>query len=292
MKKDDNTIIWFITQFKNNRISTHAAEVAFFIVVSFFPFLMFLITLLGYTPIQQSVLEQLIAELVPGTLSELVTGWLQESYNASGTLLSITIISTLWAGSKGVNSIAFELENIYGIKERRGFTVRRLHSVIDTIIFSVMIIISLALLVYGNQIIQLIVRYFPHITGVRQLLFLARSGFSLALFVLYFTLLYSFVPKRHGTVRDEIPGAILSSILWITFSYLYSIYIDTRQGITSVYGSLTSIVLLMLWLYFCIIFVFIGALLNQYLKEHKHLNLIRSIQEFPEQILMFLKNRK
>ena len=100
MKKDDNTIIWFITQFKNNRISTHAAEVAFFIVVSFFPFLMFLITLLGYTPIQQSVLEQLIAELVPGTLSELVTGWLQASGQVPKGLTALLSNWKIYTASK------------------------------------------------------------------------------------------------------------------------------------------------------------------------------------------------
>ncbi len=292
MKQTNNCILWFVTTFNKCRISVHAAQVAFFIMVSLFPFLMFLITMLGYTPINQTVLEATIYKLIPGSLSQLVTGWLKESYHASGTVLSLSAISALWAGSKGFNSISYELEEIYEIENRRNFFARRIHSILDTILFSVMIVVSLTLLVYGNQIIQLIIHFFPSITHIETLLFLARSGLALFLFVIYFTLMYYFIPKRHGRIRDEIPGAIFSSVLWITFSYLYSIYVDTKHTFGSVYGSLTSIVLLMLWLYFCIIFVFSGAMLNQYLRHHKRLSLLSSLRQFPVMLLSSLQNKK
>lgn len=291
MEETNNAILWFMEKFNKHRISVHAAQVAFFIMVSFFPFMMFLITMLRYTAIDQNILETIIYKLIPGNLSHLVAGWLNESYATSGTVLSITVISTLWAGSKGFNSISYELEDIYEIENRRSFIARRIHSLLDTIIFSAMIIVSLTLLVYGNQIIQLIIRFFPSITHLKTLLFLARSALALFLFVIYFTCMYCFVTKRHGRLRDEIPGAIFSAILWIAFSYLYSVYVDTKHSIGSVYGSLTSIVLLMLWLYFCVSFVFLGALLNQYLRHHK-LNLMRSLRELPAIALSSLKNRK
>lgn len=287
--EDNNMILWFIKKFKEHRISIHAAQVAFFIIVSFFPFMMFLISILGYTPIDQEMLETVLAKLIPGNLSHLVINWLGESFAASGTVLSITIISTLWAGSKGFNSISYELEDIYEIKKRRNFFVRRIHSILDTVIFSVIIAVSLIVLVYGNQIIQLIMRFFPAITDLKGLLFLTRSGLALFLFVIYFTYIYCFVTKRHGRIQDEIPGAIFSSTLWIIFSYLYSVYVDSRH-FGSVYGSLTSIVLLMLWLYFCICFVFTGALLNQFLRHHRF-NLIHSLREIPAVLLSFLKSK-
>ena len=126
MKQTNNCILWFVTTFNKYRISVHAAQVAFFIMVSLFPFLMFLITMLGYTPINQTVLEATIYKLIPGSLSQLVAGWLKESYHASGTVLSLSAISALWAGSKGFNSISYELEEIYEIESRRNFFSRRL----------------------------------------------------------------------------------------------------------------------------------------------------------------------
>lgn len=287
----DNFFSWFIEKYNRHRISIHAAQVAFFIMISFFPFLMFFITLLKYTPISQDVVLVVIQKMIPGNLSSLVTSWLGESYASSGTILSITVISALWAGSKGFSSIAYELEDIYERKERRSFLSRRLHSILDTLLFTVMIIVSLILLVYGNQIIQFINRFFPLFRNLNLLLFLVRSAFSLFLFGIYFTLMYYFIPKQHLKLRQEIPGALLSSFLWIVFSYLYSFYVDTRGTFSSVYGSLTSVVLLMLWLYFCITFVFLGALLNKYLQTHKKLHLITSLKELPAIVRLYLRNK-
>ena len=291
MKHLENIFIWFIEKYNRHRISIHAAQVAFFIMISFFPFLMFFITLLKHTPISESVLLAVIQELIPGSLSSLVSGWLGESYAASGTVLSITVISALWAGSKGFSSIAYELEDIYEREERRSYISRRLHSILETILFTVMITISLILLVYGNQLIQLFKRYVPFVENLSLLLFLFRSALSLLLFVVYFTFLYYFIPKQHSTIRAEIPGSILAAFLWITFSYLYSFYVDTWGSLTSIYGSLTSIVLLMLWLYFCITFIFLGVLLNNYLQTHKKMHLLRDLKDLRAIVSEFLKNK-
>ena len=287
----DNFFSWFIEKYNRHRIPIHAAQVAFFIMISFFPFLMFFITLLKYTPISQDVVLTVVQKMIPGNLSSLVTSWLGESYASSGTILSISVISALWAGSKGFSSIAYELEDIYERDERRSFFSRRLHSILDTLVFTIIIIVSLILLVYGNQIIQLVNRYFPLLDNLNLLLFLVRSSFSLLLFGVYFTLMYYFIPKQHLTIRQEIPGALLSAFLWIVFSYLYSFYVDTRGVFSSIYGSLTSIVLLMLWLYFCISFVFLGALLNKYLQTHKKLHLITDLKELPAIVRLYLKNK-
>ena len=288
----DNVFIWFIKKYNKHRVSIHAAQVAFFIMISFFPFLMFFISLLKHSPISETVLLTVIHELIPGSLSGLVTNWLEESYAASGTILSVTVISALWASSKGFSSIAYELEDIYDDKEgHRSYLSRRLHSILDTILFTVMIIVSLTLLVYGNQLVQLINHYLPFMQNLTLLLFLLRSSLSLLLFVIYFAFIYYFIPKGHSTLRSQIPGAILAAFLWIVFSYLYSFYVDTWGSFTSIYGSLTSIVLLMLWLYFCITFIFLGALFNKYLTNHGKLHLFRSLKQIPAILRSFLENK-
>ena len=98
----NNLYIWSIKNIKSNRISIHAAQVAFFIMVSFFPFLMFFITLLKHTPISEAVLLASVQKVIPASLSSLISTWLNESFEASTTILSATVISALWAGSKGL----------------------------------------------------------------------------------------------------------------------------------------------------------------------------------------------
>lgn len=186
----NNLYIWSIKNIKSNRISIHAAQVAFFIMVSFFPFLMFFITLLKHTPISEAVLLASVQKVIPASLSSLISTWLNESFEASTTILSATVISALWAGSKGFASIAYELEAIYsdGLDKHRSFFSRRFHSILDTVLFTIMIIISLVLLVFGNQIIQLINHFLPFMQHMTLLLFLLRSAFSLLLFTIYFAI--------------------------------------------------------------------------------------------------------
>lgn len=289
----NNIFLWFMTKFCEKKISIHAAHVAFFIQVSIFPFLMFLITLMQYTPLSENTILAAVQEVVPGSLSALAVDWIKETYAAaSGTILSITVIVTLWSGSKGFSGVILELEEIYEVKERRGVASRRLHSLLDTAVFTVMLIISLLLLVYGNQIVLLIHRLFPIITNLEMILFLLRSAVAFLVFVLYFLVLYRFVPGHKTTFRDELPGAGLAAFLWISFSYLYSLYIDYHSDFSSIYGSLTYIVLLMLWIYGSIIIIFLGGLFNQYLREEKHLHLLQSIRQLPGLLHSFLENKK
>ncbi|MCH5265556.1 MAG: YihY/virulence factor BrkB family protein [Lachnospiraceae bacterium] len=289
----NNVFIWFINKFNENRVSIHAAQVAFFIIVSLFPFMMFLITLLQYTPLSEDVMMSLIGTALPDNLSGIAESWLQETYEtASGTILSITVISTLWAGSKGFSGIAYELDGIYEVTNPRNLVIRRLMSLVYTIVFTLMIITSLIVLVYGNQIVQAINHFFPFLSNLHLILFILRSGVAYLVFVVYFLCMYRFIPNRKSRFRDELPGAGLAAFLWIAFSYLYSLYIDYHQSFSSVYGSLTYMVLLMLWMYFCIIIIFIGALMNQFLKEKKHLRLLSSLREIPGIVRSYLGNRK
>jgi membrane protein len=288
-----NIFLWFAKRIDSKTISVHAAQVAFFILVSFFPFLMFLITLLQYTPLSEDIILTVVPAIVPGSISTLVADWLRETYDAaSGTILSVTVLFTLWAASKGFSGIIYELENIYEVKERRGFIKRRLHALADTIVFTFMLIISLILLVYGNPILKLIHQIFPLLSNIDMAVFLVRSAGAFLLFVLYFLVLYRFVPNRKTTFRKELPGAGFAAFLWICFSYIYSLYIDYHSSFSSVYGSLTYIVLLMLWIYGSIIIIFLGALLNQYLQEEKQLNLITSIKQLPGLLQSFPENKK
>ena len=289
-----NIFFWFSRKFNEHRVSVHAAHVAFFILVSIFPFLMFLISLLQYTPLGEDVISSVVKDVVPGYLSTMVNSWLLETYRASNsTILSVTVIAALWTGSKGLWGIVYEMDQIYEVRKKRNLLICRLQSIFYTIVFTLMIIISLILLVYGNQIVQLINTYFPFFREISLIVFLLRSCGSFLVFVIYFLFLYRFVPKHKTTFRNELPGAGLAAFLWIAFSYLYSVYIDSFNSFSSAYGSLTSIVLLMLWLYFCILFIFVGAMLNQYLKENRgRLNLLSSIRELPGTVRQFLENRK
>lgn len=288
----NNIFIWFINRLNRYKVTVHAAQVTFFILVSFFPFMMFLITLLQYTPLSVDVIISFMEGIIPGAISDLIETWLMETYrSASGTVLSVTMITTLWAASKAFTSIVFELDQIYNVEKRRGLIARRFLALLYTVVFTLMIILSLIILVYGNQILQLLYTFLPLFSNAKPILFMMRSAVAFLLFVTYFVFLYRFVPNHKTTFRDELPGAGLAAFLWIAFSYLYSFYIDYNSAFSSIYGSLTHIVLLMLWMYFCIIFIFVGALLNRFLKEKGKLYLLSSLKEIRGIVHSYLESR-
>lgn len=268
MKHLQFVLKWFMNKFSENTLSVHAAHVVFFVMVSFFPFVMFFFTLLKYTPLTEDNLIRLLDAVVPSNISGILTTWINEAYHqSSGTIISITVITTLWSGSKGFMGITYGLDKIYNVKNRRNWLVNRLSSLLYTLAFAAILLVSLIVLLYGNRILLAIDSFFSIETPLFIGIFSLRSFLGFTVFFLFFLLLYMFIPDRKPNVKEEIPGAMFTSVLWILFSYLFSIYIDYFTNFSSIYGSLTYIVLFMLWLYVCMNILFFGALINRFLAE-------------------------
>ena len=265
-----NRILWFTREYSKNDISAHAAQVSFFVMISFFPFFLFLLTLIQYIPVDEDTLIQVAGSLLPGAISTTLVSWIQEALTkSSGTIASLTILAAIWASSKGFLGIYACLQKIYHVNVRKNFIQIRLLAVFYTISFSLMITISLLVLVYGNQIFLFINRHIPVVGELINSVFPFRSLIGFSIFVLFFIILFTFVPNRKLKMRAQFPGALITSVLWIAFSYLYSIYIDHFSNMTSLYGSLTYAVAFMLWLFFCIHFIFLGAQINVFIAQLK-----------------------
>lgn len=244
-------------------VPTFSAQAAFFIIISFFPFTMFLLTLIQFIPITESELLILIRNVLPSGINTYVISLINDIYiQPASTMISITAITTLWSASRGFIAIVKGLNTVYGITETRNYIKLRLTSAIYTLAFAVIIIISLGLLVFGNRLYLFITNLFPLIDDLALAVIGLRTIVSLAVYTLFFLLLYIVIPNRKTHLLNELPGAIVAASGWMLFSFLYSIYIDNFARFSTMYGSLTAIVLLMLWLYFCMYILFIGAEVN------------------------------
>ena len=266
--RNKNIIIWYVDRFYDYHIPAHAAQVVFYMIFSFLPFLIFLINFIRFTPITEEFLVSAMDLLLPTTLMPTFTSWIHEVYNTSfGAVLSITSLVLLWSGSRGFSCITYTFHDIFQVKKFQNFFFRRFLSLIYMLLFLVMIITGLLLLVYGNHVTRIF--SLASYTGYRLMI-------SFLIFTIYFTLLFTFTPIRTGEDRNhngffkQLPGAALASFMWVLFSFLFSLFNSKFFNPGNLYGSLTSIVLVFLWLYYCIVFLFIGALLNQYLMTHNN----------------------
>lgn len=260
--------IW--DKYVQDEIPVHAAHASFFIVIAFFPFIMLLLTLIQFIPsVSKSDLLTLLVRIMPDMLDSLVIGVVDDLYVKSpGTILSITALMALWSASRGMMGIERGLNRIYGTMRRRNYVVRRVICSFYTLIFMIVCVVSLVLLVFGTAIQDLIARLIPVFGTIARNVISFRSLLALTLFFACFVGLYTIVPAKKQKPHHQIPGAAFTATLWISFSYLFSLYFTNFSNFSYMYGSLTAIVLLMMWMYFCICIMFIGAEINFFLEEN------------------------
>ncbi len=225
---------------------------------------MFLMTLLKYLPFTQEQLLDVLARFVPANINSYIETVVDELYTTSGTVLSATIILALWSASRGILTIYRGLNTIYGIEETRNYFLLRLRSMIYTFVFCIMLIMLLGLYVFGNQITHKLREHFPLLMQSQSAILVVsfRTAIGAAILTILFIVMYNYMPNRKSKIHTQLPGAVIAAFGWIGFSYLYSLYIDNMGHIKASYGSLTAVVLCILWLYFCMGIFFFGAEVN------------------------------
>lgn len=256
-------------KFVRDEITVYAAQASFFIVLSSVPFIILLLTVLQFVPaVQQSDFLDLLSRLLPLEVQPLVYTIVDEIYSkSSAALLSVSSIVTLWSASRGMLGIEKGLNRIAGCPRRRGYVVSRIINSGYTIVFMAICVMSLALLVFGTVLQNIAYRVLPFLRALSPFLISLRSVLSLVILVIFFMVLYTFLPYERQRLRCQLPGAVFSTVCWILFSFAFSLYFKYFSRFSTMYGSLASVAVLMLWLYFCICILFLGAEINFHLSR-------------------------
>ena len=151
-------------------------------------------------------------------------------------------------------------------EEKRNYFVVRLVASLYTLGMIVAILVSLFLMVFGETIFEELKAYLillPYVSIAIEILINFRSLVVIGILTIVFTFIYWLVPNKKMRYKKQLPGALFAAVLWYAFSYVFSLYVDIFHGF-SVYGSLTFVVVIMLWFYFCMYIILIGAQINQY----------------------------
>ena len=253
---------------KEDYVSAFAAQAALFVIMSFVPFLILLLTLIKYTPLTEEVLLQFVTNFAPDAFRRSFSSIISQLYTGSDTpLFLISLASILWTAGKGCNALIEGLNSVFDIKERRNGFVLRLYSILYTIIFVVIIVVCLLIYILGNEILSFITKHVPFVTNIIEALLNIRVLLSVGLFTVFFTFLYVAIPSRHTKIRRQLPGALFSAIGWTGFSYFFSLYVNYSHNIAVLYGSLAMVVCAMLWLYVCMFIFLLGAEINLYIEQ-------------------------
>ncbi len=262
IKKVNNLFL----RLKKDNVAEYAAECAFFMILSFMPFCMLLLTLVKFANVDQNSLYHYLSLVVPVNMKDYIISILEEIYSKSYTTVSITALIALWSASRGVYSLCKGLRTIYKSRARKANTITRLEGLIYTLLLIIGVILFLILMVFGKRIYKAYLAEFVTFSSVISLLLRLRGLFLIIMIFILFSLMYKlFVPRKQLPIKAQLYGAAFSAIAWFVLSWIFSIYINIFSGFTNTYGSLTTMVLIMMWVYACMYSVLLGAEINVFL---------------------------
>ncbi len=214
--------------------------------------------------------------VVPSGLKNYIYTITQEVGSRTYVYVPISIVILIWSAAKVIHALTNGLNVISRVRETRGWFFLRFRSMMYVVLLVLAIGATLVLSIFGRSIGESIEAGLPNHGEFASFLYTFRSLIGYLLLILIFLFLYKFLPNCHYSFRSQFPGALIVSTVWMFFSYLLSLYYEYNENFSAIYGSLTGVILAMIWLYFCCYFLLFGAELNRVLYEDPEGNVIVS----------------
>jgi len=246
-------------------ITTRSSSLSFNFFLAFFPAIIFLFTLIPYIPIEgfQETLMELLGNVLPPSTNKIATQTIDDIVNnpRSG-LLSIGFILSLYFATNGVNSLIEAFNFSFHIRESRSLLFQRYMSLVITIILTIMLILTIVILIVGKGYFNALVIDEVILSDRLYLFSLARFGLLSLMLYLGITLVFYLCPSKRTKWKWLSPGTLFSSIFIIITSLLFSFYINNFSQYNQIYGSIGTLLIILLWIYFNAIILLTGFELN------------------------------
>lgn len=254
-----------------------AAEMAYHFVFAIFPLLLFVVSVLGFVSeslgfdnlttliIRQSqpFLPASVSVIVDQYVSALVT-------HKSGAFLTIGIVGTLWGASGGVGALIKGLNRAYEIEQSRPFWKKQLLALVATFTLPILGAIVLGLLAFGHNIVAWLILTLRLPSGVATLISVSRLPVLIVLLLVGLSLMYHILPNMRHRYVWSLPGSVLASIGLILLSRAFGYYVGHVSRYSLTYGSFSTAIGFLLWLYLTGTVILIGAEINALLEPREH----------------------
>jgi len=246
----------------DDHVGAYAAQSAFFFMLCLIPIILLMITMVQYTPVTKADVMTAVIQVFPSSVDSLITSIVNQVYNQSTGIIPVTVVVALWSAGKGVLAMTGGLNCVYNCRETRNYIFLRIRATLYTVMFILVIIFLLVLSVFGNTLNIFIAEHVSILSRLADWLIRMRVYITPVVLMVFSLLIYKFLPNRKDSLKKQIPGAIFAAIGWMIVSWIFSVYVDLFKGFSDMYGSLTTIVLIMLWMYFCMYSILLGGEIN------------------------------
>lgn len=246
---------------RDTHMTVFAASGAYYCFLSLVPLVIVVLSLLPYTPLTREMLNDALFALTPAPFLVLVETIIGEIYDSSVAILSISAVAQLWSGAKFLSSLARGIGMVYDGQRQDSYLRLKLRGVLYTLLLIIFAILSVSLLVFGEKIFTFLENELPFLAGVWDFLVSIGDLFFLLGMTSYIALLFCSIPQKKRRFIRQLPGAAFATLAWYGFTQLYS-WLLPQLNTFGVYGSLSMVVISLLWVYYSVYILLLGALVN------------------------------
>ena len=247
-----------------DKVTVYAAQASYFVIMSAIPFLCLLISIASYL-IPTDIYAVIDTYKMPQEIEEVIRAVLEQLFATQKVShLSLSAIIAVWTASRGCDAMRAGIENVYEVPASKKIVKQQILSVVNTFILILIIIVNIVFVLFGDLIARAL-----HLMTVYEWVMHFGSIILFVIMCMVFGVIYSSTAKHSknekiqcGT-KHHLPGAVFATLGWMLFSYFYSLYIRYFPSASAIYGSLTAVCLIMLWLYVCIVILLLGAEVNK-----------------------------
>ena len=202
-----------------------------------------------------SVLPPSTNEAATNTVSDIIN-------NPRGGLLSIGFLLALYFSTSGVSSLIEAFNSSYHIKESRSFLYQKYISLILTLILSAMLFLTITIIIFGQTYLNMFIEKYNIIGNYRYLFPLIKWIFMSLFLFLGISIVFNIAPNLKQRWRFISPGTMFSTVFIIIGSIIFSYYINNFSQYNQIYGSISTLMIILLWMYFNSIILITGLELN------------------------------
>lgn len=261
-------LVMFIKKIGDDDIFALGAQLAYYMVLSFIPFLMFLMTLVGFSHLNSDAVLNLLSNVMPTEAFNLIQSTVIEIVDREQTgLLWISIALAIWVSSSGFKAVIKGLNKAYGVKETRSYIKLKLISMIYTILLALIVIATLFLFVFGDVIGDFFIKVLEHPEFIYYIWNMLRYVVVILIMILFFMFLYNATPCVRLGWLEVIPGAVITTLGWISISYIFAYYVNNFSNYSRLYGSLGAVFMFMTWMFITSMILILGGEINAVLAE-------------------------
>jgi membrane protein len=269
-----DVVRFFLEGLRKNSLTTRGSSLAFRFFLALFPSIIFLFSIIPYIPIDNfhAQLMDLIKQVLPGNAFEMAEETISDLINRKNTgLLSFGFIFALYLASDGVNSMIIAFNNTHHSIKKSSFIKTRLRSLLLLVILTSLMFVAIGLIVFSGVIIDYLVtkNYLYDDYSIYAIKF-GKFVILLFLFFLGISSIYYIGNTRQHKFKFISAGSTLATLLSILLSTGFAYYVNNFATYNKVYGSIGTLIVIMLWLYFNSLVLLIGFELNASISHAKN----------------------